>query len=72
MKAATSTSGSGLQAFSISIHAAREGGDDLGAILEETAEISIHAAREGGDQEVANVITHKPISIHAAREGGDL
>ena len=34
----------------ISIHAAREGGDDLGRMLEETAEISIHAAREGGDQ----------------------
>ena len=35
--------------YNISIHAAREGGDDLQAILFSQKYISIHAAREGGD-----------------------
>ena len=34
---------------SISIHAAREGGDAFRRKLPEIADISIHAAREGGD-----------------------
>ena len=35
---------------SISIHAAREGGDDnVACFLHSTQAISIHAAREGGD-----------------------
>ena len=33
----------------ISIHAAREGGDELGLAYDFDEEISIHAAREGGD-----------------------
>ena len=33
----------------ISIHAAREGGDDTGVTKEGAFGISIHAAREGGD-----------------------
>ena len=33
----------------ISIHAAREGGDNVAGFLHSTQEISIHAAREGGD-----------------------
>ena len=33
----------------ISIHAAREGGDDLIVAEETKIRISIHAAREGGD-----------------------
>ena len=56
----------------ISIHAAREGGDldKLSVML--TDVISIHAAREGGDavgSVIMLVLAH--ISIHAAREGGD-
>ena len=35
--------------FSISIHAAREGGDVVGLINGRLSSISIHAAREGGD-----------------------
>ena len=34
---------------SISIHAAREGGDQQKAAENQAAQISIHAAREGGD-----------------------
>ena len=33
----------------ISIHAAREGGDDSKQLWDKNAVISIHAAREGGD-----------------------
>ena len=33
----------------ISIHAAREGGDDELSVYLQTSAISIHAAREGGD-----------------------
>ena len=55
----------------ISIHAAREGGDDTGVTKEGAFGISIHAAREGGD--VVGLINGRlsSISIHAAREGGD-
>ena len=55
----------------ISIHAAREGGDGSSKIILLFVFISIHAAREGGDYR--DVITEEadPISIHAAREGGD-
>ena len=56
----------------ISIHAAREGGDDFqqreGFI---GLRISIHAAREGGDLFSIFAFTGSDISIHAAREGGD-
>ena len=56
----------------ISIHAAREGGDNrLAQCAPETC-ISIHAAREGGDVDVrGTVFIGADISIHAAREGGD-
>ena len=36
-------------AASISIHAAREGGDIVARFVEAEFRISIHAAREGGD-----------------------
>ena len=37
----------------ISIHAPREGGDDIGDILDQASNISIHAPREGGDSKDA-------------------
>ena len=57
--------------FSISIHAAREGGDSCCKPNFAFYHISIHAAREGGD--VFKVFSDEvgSISIHAAREGGD-
>ena len=36
----------------ISIHAAREGGDDKGNLSNYRISISIHAAREGGDEKI--------------------
>ena len=38
-----------LRDLYISIHAAREGGDESALVDAIMAEISIHAAREGGD-----------------------
>ena len=38
----------------ISIHAAREGGDEFAKLGLEYRVISIHAAREGGDREFAD------------------
>ena len=49
MKAATAARMPKVRNDEISIHAAREGGDYLGAIQRHKAAISIHAAREGGD-----------------------
>ena len=37
------------QGIAISIHAAREGGDNVNPFFTIIARISIHAAREGGD-----------------------
>ena len=57
----------------ISIHAAREGGDDtVGRAIIKILFISIHAAREGGDGYSIGSVTNWLISIHAAREGGDV
>ena len=55
----------------ISIHAAREGGDQQGRGFPSTVTISIHAAREGGDRQQGLKLPDSMISIHAAREGGD-
>ena len=55
----------------ISIHAAREGGDDGSEIHYDSMKISIHAAREGGDSFRCVSRCCRGISIHAAREGGD-
>ena len=55
----------------ISIHAAREGGDECGSEVWLKRDISIHAAREGGDLDVNQRKRLNMISIHAAREGGD-
>ena len=55
----------------ISIHAAREGGDQQQPWRYKTADISIHAAREGGDDLDEEDTSKTQISIHAAREGGD-
>ena len=49
MKAATKIEKRTLMKFRISIHAAREGGDEYQIKHGMTSEISIHAAREGGD-----------------------
>ena len=56
---------------SISIHAAREGGDFIRVAFRDFGDISIHAAREGGDVTAMSLLPHMQISIHAAREGGD-
>ena len=56
---------------SISIHAAREGGDKKGVLSLGETIISIHAAREGGDAVNYRNKNLSNISIHAAREGGD-
>ena len=55
----------------ISIHAAREGGDENKRSGVYKVGISIHAAREGGDQRKSSSYQRNYISIHAAREGGD-
>ena len=55
----------------ISIHAAREGGDAVLVNVHACDDISIHAAREGGDVNVSVCKVFAKISIHAAREGGD-
>ena len=49
MKAATPKMINYRQAHTISIHAAREGGDDTELHIHAFPDISIHAAREGGD-----------------------
>ena len=71
MKAATLKEVAECLDVTISIHAAREGGDRLGTILKCSLCISIHAAREGGDITSNEVFRDIAISIHAAREGGD-
>ena len=72
VKAATSIFVSFLPSVSISIHAAREGGDELEGESTVRTWISIHAAREGGDAASGRGLAANLISIHAAREGGDL
>ena len=60
------------QTATISIHAAREGGDSHLLSAGRKSTISIHAAREGGDVKPAALrALLASISIHAAREGGD-
>ena len=72
MKAATFRKSKALIVDDISIHAAREGGDEYGTITAQEAVISIHAAREGGDfHRLRQDRKSGSISIHAAREGGD-
>ena len=55
----------------ISIHAPREGGDQVGAFRDRKNAISIHAPREGGDFDQSTLPMYLTISIHAPREGGD-
>ena len=55
----------------ISIHAPREGGDEVLAVDNCECQISIHAPREGGDDGINNITDGIYISIHAPREGGD-
>ena len=72
MKAATAVARHGRKRGTISIHAAREGGDCTPERQRFTiAHISIHAAREGGDFAGGYSLRCEFISIHAAREGGD-
>ena len=49
MKAATALKDFSSISWRISIHAAREGGDDIIPKTLDRITISIHAAREGGD-----------------------
>ena len=72
MKAATSTRRHPKMKSRISIHAAREGGDNHTHDQLQHRIISIHAAREGGDDKLSCEHAWYPISIHAAREGGDV
>ena len=56
----------------ISIHAPREGGDEVVRHrLRIIGVISIHAPREGGDSHEDALRWGVRISIHAPREGGD-
>ena len=55
----------------ISIHAPREGGDDIVDAIHVVQTISIHAPREGGDSMSIKTFSDMTISIHAPREGGD-
>ena len=72
MKAATNYLMDGQGNIVISIHAAREGGDNMPYMYNQAQHISIHAAREGGDENGFTAMQETDISIHAAREGGDL
>ena len=56
----------------ISIHAPREGGDDISLNPKRFRYISIHAPREGGDVAAHDLGGVVIISIHAPREGGDI
>ncbi len=71
MKAATDALEATSTRVTISIHAAREGGDVILKIILLFIFISIHAAREGGDPPPGFSASWIRISIHAAREGGD-
>ena len=71
VKAATNAALSASMGIGISIHAAREGGDNHDRLHAGGGKISIHAAREGGDLCAGNCRGNAAISIHAAREGGD-
>ena len=55
----------------VSIHAPREGCDDLWLAQEHACRVSIHAPREGCDIEELQVKRIKIVSIHAPREGCD-
>ena len=73
MKAATTAQAVAVVWRHISIHAAREGGDQSGQPSQDPPPaISIHAAREGGDPILVSISNMLLISIHAAREGGDV
>ena len=71
MKAATESYNFWFNRITISIHAAREGGDVVAILFAGGIIISIHAAREGGDNTRHRNFCYTVISIHAAREGGD-
>ena len=55
----------------ISIHAPREGSDQIKRKQNNKKQISIHAPREGSDTQSAKKPTKTDISIHAPREGSD-
>ena len=59
-------------AYFISIHTPREGGDDyFTAPASHRFHISIHTPREGGDLNFVSPCPVRRISIHTPREGGD-
>ena len=59
MKAATSPELYSSYDTYISIHAAREGGDQIFSVVTPVMPISIHAAREGGDYSRLLFILHR-------------
>ena len=71
MKAATLLKSFSAALSSVSIHAAREGGDVSPPRDWSKLAVSIHAAREGGDRSAEDAVIKEDVSIHAAREGGD-
>ena len=72
VRGATHTGSDAVRGFQISIHAPREGCDELhaGAVAVNVC-ISIHAPREGCDKCSLKCDTRLNISIHAPREGCD-
>src|ERR1039458_7675430 len=70
-RAATDSLGDSAVRRGVSIHAAREGGDECMETLYRLGSVSIHAAREGGDAVEVRYVPALAVSIHAAREGGD-
>ena len=71
-RGATKRLAKGILIAVISIHAPREGSDDLAPDDAITGGISIHAPREGSDN-LAHLAVFRQtlISIHAPREGSD-
>ena len=60
------------QLLDISIHASREGSDEVTNKAQLFTVISIHASREGSDIEIKKGGVNMSISIHASREGSDM
>ena len=71
VRGATIQSRPGFFLGAISIHAPREGSDELTRQQARDARISIHAPREGSDISWPYSVRALEISIHAPREGSD-
>ena len=56
----------------VSIHAPREGCDDISEVITTAQTVSIHAPREGCDVSRLRAVKADRVSIHAPREGCDV